>query len=49
MVKLQVSNNQYTISIPKDKIILMGLQKGDLISLDYDARTSQLVLTKVRR
>jgi len=47
MVKLQEVKGQYTISIPKEKVIQAGLKKGDFLSIDFDKRTGELILAKI--
>jgi bifunctional DNA-binding transcriptional regulator/antitoxin component of YhaV-PrlF toxin-antitoxin module len=48
MVKLQEVKGQYTISIPKEKIIQACLKKGDVLAIDFDKRTGELILAKVK-
>lgn len=48
MVKLQEVKGQYTISIPKEKVQQAGWKKGDKLATDYDRRTEELVITKIK-
>lgn len=47
MVKLQQVKGQYTISIPREKVLQAGWKKGDLLSCDYDRRTGEIILSKI--
>ena len=48
MVKLQEVNGQYTISIPKEKVIQAGFKKGDQLTVDFDKRTGELIISKLK-
>lgn len=47
MVKLQEVKGQFTISLPKEKVIQAALKKGDNLAVDYDKRTGELILSKI--
>jgi bifunctional DNA-binding transcriptional regulator/antitoxin component of YhaV-PrlF toxin-antitoxin module len=48
MVKLQECKTQYTISIPKDRILETGWRKGDRLSINFDKRTGELILSRLK-
>lgn len=48
MVKLQERNGQYTLSIPKEKVMQVGWKKGDTLAVDFDRRTSELIIGKLK-
>ncbi len=48
MVKLQQVKGQYTISIPKEKVLQADWRKGDVLACDFDRRTGELILSKVK-
>lgn len=48
MVKLQEFEGQYTISLPKEKVMQAGLKKGDTLAIDYDKRNNELIITKLQ-
>jgi len=47
MVKLQEVKGQYTISLPKEKILQAGLKKGDLLAVDFDKRTNEIIISRI--
>lgn len=49
MVKLQETKGQYTITIPKDKVIQAGWVKGQELTIDYDRRTQELIVGALRK
>lgn len=48
MVKLQECKGQYTISIPKEKVLETGWKKGDQLSTNFDKRTGELILSRIK-
>jgi bifunctional DNA-binding transcriptional regulator/antitoxin component of YhaV-PrlF toxin-antitoxin module len=47
MVKLQEVKGQYTITIPKEKIKETGWQKGQELSINFDKRNQELIISKI--
>jgi len=48
MIKLQEVKGQYTISIPKEKVLQAGWKKGDALAVDFDRRTGELILSRLK-
>jgi len=48
MVKLQEVKGQYTISIPKEKVLQAAWKKGDTLTIDFDKRTGELIISKLK-
>lgn len=48
MVKLQEVKGQYTISIPREKVAQAGWKKKDVLACDYDRRTGELIISKLK-
>lgn len=49
MVKLQEVKGQYTITLPRDKVIQAGWQKHEELTIDYDRRTSELIIGRLKK
>jgi bifunctional DNA-binding transcriptional regulator/antitoxin component of YhaV-PrlF toxin-antitoxin module len=50
MVRLQqTKTGQYVLTIPQERVAELGWSKGDVISMNFDRRTGELILTKIKQ
>lgn len=48
MVKLQYTNGQHTVTIPREYVMQAGLQKGDVLTVSFNER-GNLEFKKVKQ